>query len=81
MRICILCEDKKLKKVRDKVNNNNILNIPTSESGDLPATHWFCCLSTTKEECDRMLKTSDLTIMEISEPKEFLEKWNLKIIR
>ena len=80
MRICIMCEDTKIKKVRKDMKNENILNIPLSTSGELPATHWFCCLATDQDRCDRLLKSADQTTMEISEPKEFLEKWNLKII-
>lgn len=81
MRICIMCEDTKVEKIRKDRKNKNLLTIPLSESGSLPATHWFCCLATTQEIADKYLATAVNTIMEISEPKEFLEKWNLQIIK
>lgn len=39
MRICILCEVSKLSQVREKMKNDNILNIDLSPTGELPATH------------------------------------------
>lgn len=81
MRICILCEDSKLAEVREKMKNKNLLNIGLSESGVLPATHWFCCLAVTQDKADKMIAMANLTTIEISEPKEFLEKWNLQIIK
>jgi hypothetical protein len=81
MRICILCEDSKLTAVREKMNSSNILNTPLSESGNLPATYWFCCIATTQDVADKMLAQAELTTMEISEPKPFLTKWNLQIIK
>jgi hypothetical protein len=80
MRICILCEDSKVEQVRIKMKTKNILIIPTSESGMLPATHWFCCMAVTQEKADKLLELAELTTMEISEPKIFLDKWNLKMI-
>ncbi len=80
MRICILCEDNKVEQVRIKMKNKTLLTMGLSESGNLPATHWFCCLVVTQDRADKLLESAELTHMEISEPKEFLEKWNLKII-
>ena len=81
MRICILCEDSVIEEVREvgKVIGKNILHIPTSETGEFPATHWFCCLTTNSYQ--RILDLRNHTIMEESAPKTFLEKYNLKVIR
>ena len=81
MRVCILCENDNLDKVKKSTKLENILTIPLSESGVLPTTHWFCCIATTEEKCNKMVERKNLTTIEISEPKEFLEKWNLKIIK
>jgi hypothetical protein len=68
-------------QVREKMKTNNILKIECSPTGELPATHYFCVMAVTDEKANSLLAKKELTIMEISEPKEFLEKWNLKIIR
>ena len=81
MRINILCEDSKVEQARAKFENKNILKIPLSENGQNPATHWYCVMAVTQEKADHLLAKKELTEMEISSPKEFLEKWNLKIIR
>ena len=82
MRICILCEDSLLEEVRLVSESNGIgykvLHIPVSLSGELPATHWFCCLTTNSS---KILSLKKLTIMEESGPKKFLEKHNLRVIR
>ncbi len=80
MRVCILCEDSKIAQLR-REEKKEVLPIPLSESGELPATHWFCCIATTQEKAEELVKTAKLSIMEIAEPKAFLEKWNLKIIK
>jgi hypothetical protein len=81
MRICILCEESKVIQVREKMKNNNILKIECSTTGELPVTHYFCVMVVTEDKAKSLLAKRELTIMEISEPKEFLEKWNLKIIK
>ena len=80
MRVCILCEDAKLAEVRKKMDNDTILTIPVSQSGNLPATYWFCCIATTQDIADKLVAQADITTIEISEPKPFLTKWNLQII-
>lgn len=57
------------------------LKIPLSESGKLPASHWFCFMTVNDEGYNKILAAQEHTIIEESSPKEFLEKWNLKIIR
>jgi hypothetical protein len=81
MRVCILCEESKVDQAREKMKNKNILTIPCSESGQLPATHRFCCIATDEKGVNDLLNKAEITIMEISGPKEFLTKWNLKIIK
>jgi hypothetical protein len=80
MKICILCEESKVIQAREKMKNKNILSIDLSPTGELPATHKFCSMSVSEEKANRLLKSAELTIMEIMEPKEFLEKYNLKKI-
>jgi hypothetical protein len=81
MRVCILCEESKVEQVRKKMKRDNILNIPCSENGQLPATHRFCFIATDERGADDLLKSAEITTIEICSPKEFLEKWNLKIIK
>lgn len=83
MRVCILCEEQKLDIVKEKTKRKNILEIRCSENGELPSTHRFCCIATDEKGANELLESSKdgVTTMEISGPKEFLEKWNLKIIK
>lgn len=81
MRVCILCEEEKVSEVKKQQNKEGILNILCSSTGDLPATHRFCCLAMDENRAKKMLESAKITTMEISGPKEFLEKWNLKIIK
>jgi len=81
MRVCILCEEPKVEQVREKMKRNNILTVPCSESGQIPATHRFCCIATDEKGAQELLSKAEITTMEISGPKEFLTKWNLKIIK
>jgi hypothetical protein len=57
------------------------LSIPVSETGQLPATHWFCFINVTEEGYQKMLAVQEHSIYEESGPKEFLAKWNLQIIK
>ncbi len=81
MRVCILCEESKVSQAREKMKRENILTIPCSESGELPATHRFCCIATDEKGAQELLSKAEIATMEISGPKEFLTKWNLKIIK
>ena len=80
MRICILCEESKVQQVREKMKNDNILNIDLSPTGEFPATHKLCVLAVTEEKGKRMISSAELTTIEEMGPKEFLEKYNLKKI-
>jgi hypothetical protein len=57
------------------------LSIPVSETGKLPATHWFCFMNVSEEGYKKMLDVQEHSVYEEMGPKEFLEKWNLQIIR
>jgi hypothetical protein len=81
MRVCILCEDSIVAEVREKMKRDSILTIGCSQTGEEPATHRFCCIATDEKGANKLLESSQLTTMEISGPKEFLNKWNLKIIK
>lgn len=80
MRICILCEDSKVLQVREKMKNDNILKIDLSPTGELPSTHKLCVMAVTEEKAKKMIEDAEFTIIEAMNPKEFLEKHNLKKI-
>lgn len=80
MRICILCEESKLTQVREKMKSDNILNINLSPTGELPVTHKMCVMAVTEQKAQEMINSAELTIIEAMNPKEFLEKHNLKKI-
>jgi hypothetical protein len=76
-----LCDIDKVDLVRKKIRLKDILSVRLSEYGKEPASHTFCFLTGDQKRVDQLLEKQELTIMELSEPKEFLEKWNLKIIK
>ena len=80
MRICILCEESKVQQAREKMKNSEILKVDLSPTGELPATHKLCVLAVTEEKAKEMIDSAELTIIEAMNPKEFLEKHNLKKI-
>ena len=57
------------------------LNTPVSETGELPATHWFCFINVSDETYLRMLDSQKYTIIEKEVPSVFLNKHNLKKIK
>ena len=81
MRICILCDASKVEEARQKQDNDNILKIELSPSGEKPATHYFCTMVVDQKKADKLMAKREFTTMEISEPKDFLEKYNLKMIK
>ena len=81
MRICILCDASKVEEARQKQDNDNILKIELSPSGEKPATHYFCTMVVDQKKADKLMAKKEFTIMEIAEPKDFLEKYNLKMIK
>jgi hypothetical protein len=80
MRICILCEESKVLQAREKMKNDNILNIDLSPTGELPATHKMCVMAVPEYKAKEMINSAELTIIEAMNPREFLEKHNLKKI-
>ena len=80
MRICILCEENKVLQVREKMKNDNILKIDLSPTGEVPVTHKLCVMAVPEEKAKQMMDSAELTIIEAMNPKEFLEKHNLKKI-
>lgn len=91
MRICILCEDRHVNEVRKSTmsnfsdsevsENNNIMGIRLSPTGYLPQTHWFCFLSVKEETFQKIKSVQNLTKIEESNPREFLEKFGLKLVK
>ena len=81
MRICILCDASRIEEARQKEGNNKILTIELSQSGEKPATHYFCTMVVDQKKADKLMAKREFTIMEIAEPKDFLEKHNLKMIK
>ena len=80
MRICILCEESKVSQAREKKKKDKILKIDLSPTGELPSTHKLCVMAVTEEKAKQMIDSAELTIIEVMNPKEFLEKHNLKKI-
>lgn len=82
MRINILTEESKVQEVRESWITKDVLKIPVSPTGENPATHYFCSMAGEESKMIEIYNKRNLSIMELdSSPKEFLKKWNLKIIR
>lgn len=81
MRICILCEESKVLQVREKMKNDNIMNINLSPTGELPATHKLCVMAVSDEKAKNLMDSAEFTIIEAMNPSEFLAKHNLKKIK
>jgi len=71
----------RIKEFFDLPETGSHLRIPCSESGSLPATHWFCFMNVTEEGYRKVLSVQEHSAIEESSPKEFLKKWNLQIIK
>ena len=69
-----------IKKIKENITPD-YLSVPLSESGERPATHWFCFMNVDDEGYNKITNNSKYSTIEESSPKEFLEKWNLKIIK
>jgi hypothetical protein len=82
MRICILTEDSKVEQVREGWITKDVLKVPVSPTGQNPATHWFCSMAGEESKMMEIYNKRNLSIMELDiSPREFLNKWNLKIIK
>ena len=74
---CVIAE-----KVQIHRNTYTFTQIPCSQTGEEPATHWFCTMAGSEEKMMSIYAKKNLSIMELEVgPKEFLNKWNLKIIK
>lgn len=83
-RLNILCEDSKISDARNNakaVAGEEVLTVPLSKSGKLPATHWFCSLNVTDEGYEKIVGAQQHSIIEEGSPKDFLKKWNLHVIK
>jgi hypothetical protein len=81
--ICILVDDSNVERSR-KIGRHvlsNPLRIPLSTNGKLPATHWFCSLKVTEDGYNEIMNLQKFSTIERLGPKEFLQKWNLQIIK
>lgn len=82
---CILVSDENRETVREKVKDSQVLtheifNIPVSETGKAPATHWFCIMKYDDVLCQKLLDMKNLTEMEkTSSAKTFLSTRNLRL--
>lgn len=81
MRVNILVKKEDLETVRQKEGNKDIFLIRVSPTGEEPETHYFCSIPGDQDKINKILSKQSLSIMELGQPKEFLSKWNLKIIR
>lgn len=81
MRVNILVKTEDLELVRQNENEKYILGIKVSPTGEEPATHHFCTVPGEQEKIQKILSKQNLSIMEVGEPKQFLNKWGLKVIR
>lgn len=81
MRVNILVKKEDLETVKQNETNKDIFLIKVSPTGQEPATHYFCTIPGDQEKIDKILNKQNLSIMEVGGPKEFLNKWGLKIIR
>lgn len=80
MRICILCEESKVLQATEQMKSGDILKISLSPTGELPATHKLCVMAVTEDKAKSLMNLTGLAIIEAMNPKEFLEKHNLKKI-
>ena len=82
MRTCILCDNSHVENIRELAKNTfkeKVLNIGLSENGLEPATHWFCELDLS-DIAYRKVESVENIIVEKTNRRDFLKKWNLKVI-
>jgi len=85
MYICILATNENAEAAREKAKQieifqcHNALKIPVSETGELPATHWFCTFRPEEDLKEKIMELQELTEIEMGKPKKFLESRNLKL--
>jgi len=85
MKICILVTNEHVEEVRQTARDNNIggsnlLNIPASPTGYLPATHWFCHLKATEKMRDKLFEIRTWSEMVVTDDwGGFLDSKGLKL--
>ena len=83
-RVCILCPVENIDDVRKTASSifkYTTLTIEVSSNGEDPATYYYCYLQTSESGFNQLLSLQKYTIIEeVTSPKDFLSKWNLKII-
>jgi hypothetical protein len=70
-----------IKKKYDPEFSIEHLNTPLSETGEFPATHWFCFVNVNETTYQEMIASQLHTIIEEAVPSEFLERHGLKKIK
>ena len=89
MKICILAKNEDVESARNKAkleieafaNHSRILGIGLSETGEKPATHWFCTFDASQEMIDKLKLIQELTEIEVTNPRGFLREHKLKTIK
>lgn len=87
MYICILATNENVEAAREKAKQIEIfqchdaLKIPVSETGEFPATHWFCTFRPEEDLKEKIMELQELTEIEMGKPKKFLESRNLKLVK
>lgn len=88
MKICIMATSENVEQVRatayeklPQLVGHNLLNYPASATGEEPVTHWICQLEAKKDLYDRLMQIKELSEMEASNLKDFLESKNLKLVK
>jgi len=85
MWICILAKNENIEESRELAKvafpEHKSLQIPVSENGEFPATHWLCAFVTSDEMKEKILSIQKFSEVELSNPIHFLEKRNLKRIK
>jgi hypothetical protein len=82
-RLTIICEDKWIDEARERAKllfKHDVLKIPVSETGELPATHWICTLHLDDEKFDSILNLKNKSMMFEMSSREVLKEMNLKKI-
>lgn len=90
MNLCILVPAADVEKVRDKAltleffaktERKKLLNIALSESGQEPATHYFCAANVNEDLYNKLLNMKEFSEMSTDDPKTFLKTKNLKVVK
>ena len=81
MRICILCEESNLPKLKGGKIRPEVFQTKVSSTGELPATHRLCTMVIPDSRLSEFTGDSELVTVEEADAKDFLASKNLKIIQ